>query len=158
MENSTKSSTGSAPSWEPNSVDHYTKMGKLTQLSRLLGWKHLKAHSQHQQQNLDTQAKAYRRQFLGDDKQVQGKDFAEDNDMREQIVLGDINNPAPVVITQSSGGNEILKLLAVAGMAAGIPLAGIAGYLLSQKDTKQPPNTTETIERDYTIEAITIEN
>lgn len=157
MENSTKSSTESAPTWEPNSVDHYTKMGKLTQLSRVLGWKHLKAHSQHQQQNLDTQAKVYRRQFLGDDEKVQGNDIAEDDDMREQIVLGDINNPAPVVITQSGGGNDLLKLLAVAGMAAGIPLAGIAGYLLNKPAQPTPAVESTSTEKDYEIGEVVIE-
>lgn len=89
-------------------------------------------------------------------KNVWGENVASEGDDMGDIILGDNVHPAPVIVT--GGGNEILKLLAVAGMAAGIPLAGIAGYLLSQKDAKLPPNTTETIERDYTIEAITIEN
>jgi hypothetical protein len=83
---------------------------------------------------------------------------SEDESMRV-LSAGDVHvHHAPVPQKQDSMLSKALPLIATAGMAAGIPLAGIAGYLLSQKDAKPPASTTETIERDYTIEEITIEN
>lgn len=62
--------------------------------------------------------------------------------------------------SEPSFAQKIAPLLAVAGMSAGIPLAGIAGYMLSQKPAPQPvvsePANT-TIERDYQIGEVVIE-
>ena len=90
-------------------------------------------------------------------KNVWGETVRPEGEEMGDIILGDNVHPAPVIVT--GGGSEILKLLAVAGMAAGIPMAGIAGYLLSQKDAQQPgPSAiTETIQRDYQIGEVLIE-
>lgn len=91
-------------------------------------------------------------------KNVWGQEVSTSDDEMGDIILGDNIHPAPVVV--QGGGNDLLKLLAVAGMATGIPMAGIAGYLLSQKPTPQPvitqPENT-TIERDYQIGEVLIE-
>jgi hypothetical protein len=122
---------------------------KLETLTGMIGIHSLLKHKQMSEANQEAENRWARKNVWGENVAAEGDDMGD-------IILGDNVHPAPVIVT--GGGNEILKLLAVAGIAAGIPLAGIAGYLLSQKDTTQPPNTTETVERDYTIEAITIEN
>ena len=116
----------------------------------MIGIQSLLKHKQMSQANQEAENRWARKNVWGETVRPEGEEMGD-------IILGDNVHPAPVIVT--GGGSEILKLLAVAGMAAGIPMAGIAGYLLSQKDAQQPgPSAiTETIQRDYQIGEVLIE-
>lgn len=81
----------------------------------------------------------------------------QESDGEEMRILasGDVH------LTQAATQQSSLKpALAALALGAGIPMAGLAGYLLSQKPTPQPvitqPKNT-TIERDYQIGEVLIE-
>jgi hypothetical protein len=124
---------------------------KLETLTGMIGIHSLMSHKRMSEANQEAENRWTR-------KNVWGEDTKPADDEMGDIILGDNIHPAPVVV--QGGGNDLAKLLAVAGMAAGIPLAGIAGYLLSQKPAPQPvvsePETT-TIERDYQIGEVLVE-
>ena len=96
----------------------------------------------------------YRRKGLG----MKTEPESEDESMKV-LSNGDVHvHHAPIPQKQESTLSRALPIIATAGMAAGIPLAGIAGYLLSQKDELKPiPPATETIERDYQIGEVLVE-
>jgi hypothetical protein len=120
---------------ETNLVDHYTKMGKLTQMARLLGIKNLTMHHRNQKTNLETQSRVYRREMLGDENTE-----SDDEDMGDHTVLGNVTHPTPIVVAgQQSSGNDFLKGLAIAALGAAIPGAGIAGYLVNQAINNPTP-------------------
>lgn len=123
---------------------------KLETLTGMIGIHSLVNHKRMSEANQEAENRWAR-------KNVWGQEMAASDDEMGDIILGDNIHPAPVIV--QGGGNDIIKMLAVAGMAAGIPLAGIAGYLLSQKPDPpaavEPVNTT--IERDYQIGEVSID-
>ena len=117
---------------------------KLETLTGMIGVRSLLRHNKMSEANQEAENRWTR-------KKVWGEDTKPADDEMGDIILGDNIHPAPVVV--QGGGTDWVKLLAVAGMAAGIPLAGIAGYLLSQRE----PAESTTIERDYQIGEVQIE-
>ena len=109
----------------------------------------LNAHRKRQDKNLDAEEAATRKKLWGDTSSTNTNPTGED--MGDQIVLGDYNNPTPIVLNQQSSG--IGKLLTGAALATGlmgIPAAGIVGYMLSQSQkvapVVTPPFTDESLD------------
>jgi hypothetical protein len=106
---------------------------KLEEWTATLGINALKKHQQRTDRNLDAEDAAVRAQAwdteTGSDDQEEG--------LVDTTILGDVTNPTPVVISQS--GNKLGPLIAAALLGAGIPLAGVAGYLLSQSQATPVP-------------------
>ena len=69
------------------------------------------------------------------------------------IVLGDVQHPAPIVIAgQQSGGSDFVKGLAIAALGAAIPGAGLAGYFISNALTKPDTPVIQPIDQnDFSV-------
>ena len=110
----------------------------------------LDAHRKRTEKNLNAEEAAVRQKLWGESPGK--KEETTGDDMGDQIVLGDLTHPTPIIVNQPAS-NGLGKMLAGAALAAGmigIPGAGIAGYLLSQmqKDNPvdAPPFTDESLD------------
>lgn len=133
------SSSTASTDWPAETVDHYEKMGRLHQLSRLLGIRKMERDDQEQHLNREAESKAARRQWIGD----AADDDKDADDMGNQTILGDVTNPTPIVVAGNQGGSDTLKTLAA--MALGVLVGGgglaagaAAAYLLNRPDTETP--------------------
>ena len=106
------------------------------------------SHRKRTEKNLNAEEAAVRRQLWGSKESPE----PEEDNMGDQIVLGDLTNPTPIIVNQPAS-NGLGKVLAGAALAAGmigIPGAGIAGYLLSQMQKDNPvdvpPFTDESLD------------
>ena len=111
---------------------------QLEELTGVLGFQALKNYRKSSEANREAEERAVRRQIdsaSGSDST--DRDLTGGEDMaNENIVLGGIHNP-PAVVYPPDRGN-LLPSLAAAALAAGIPLAGLAGYMYSQADADRP--------------------
>lgn len=84
--------------------------------------------SEERRKNREAESAFARRQWGSDP--AAGSESDTDDDMR-QTILGDVNHPAPIMVPQpkSSIGPALLAGL----LAAGIPTAGLLGYLLARQ-------------------------
>ena len=126
--------------------DHVKGQGKIAQLIQLraLGW--LNGNEQRQAKVDEAERNWYIRQ-LGESVDKSG----ESDDMGA-TVLGDINHPAPVVISQPPQQSNLMPL-ALLALAAAIPATGaigVAGYLRANRD-KQPAAVTHPGFDDSTV-------
>lgn len=111
----------------------------LEALTGVLGFKTLQAHQKRQAANIAAEDAAVRKQLWGEKTNT-----AEGDDMGDQIVLGDLTHPTPIIVNQPQQ-NGLGKVLAGAALAAtliGVPAAGVAGYAISQLLNKQENTTT----------------
>jgi len=123
---------------------------KLESLTGLMGYRMLDAHRKRTEKNLNAEEAAVRQKLWGESPGK--KEETTGDDMGDQIVLGDLTHPTPIIVNQPAS-NGLGKVLAGAALAAGmigIPGAGIAGYLLSQmqkdKPVDVPPFTDESLD------------
>ena len=110
---------------------------QLEELTGVLGFQALKNYRKSSEANREAEERAVRRQIddaSGSDST--DRDLTGDDMANENIVLGGIHNP-PAVVYPPDRGN-LLPSLAAAALAAGIPLAGLAGYMYSQADADRP--------------------
>lgn len=103
--------------------------------------------SQDQLKNLEAESAWARKKLYGSEEAV-----SESEDMGHTI-LGDVTNPAPIVIAPqsqgSSGGlSQTLIPLALGASLMGVPAAGLAGYFLSKT---QSPVAQPTQQQDETV-------
>ena len=115
-----------------------------------MGYRMLDAHRKRTEKNLNAEEAAVRQKLWGESPGK--KEETTGDDMGDQIVLGDLTHPTPIIVNQPAS-NGLGKVLAGAALAAGmigIPGAGIAGYLLSQmqkdKPVDVPPFTDESLD------------
>ena len=115
-----------------------------------MGYRMLDAHRKRTEKNLNAEEAAVRQKLWGESPGK--KEETTGDDMGDQIVLGDLTHPTPIIVNQPAS-NGLGKMLAGAALAAGmigIPGAGIAGYLLSQmqkdKPVDVPPFTDESLD------------
>ena len=87
----------------------------------------MQAAAEERQKNQEAESRAVRSQLWGSDETVS------DDEMR-QTILGDIHNPAPIIMPQQqqSTVGPLLTGAAIGAMLLGVPAAGVAGYLLSK--------------------------
>jgi hypothetical protein len=85
--------------------------------------------------NEEAENRWWRKTVTGESQPV---DNADDEEMGN-IMLGDVNHPAPVVISPPPQSNSIQTALLATALSA---LAGVGGYLLAAKDSEpsQVPN------------------
>lgn len=115
---------------------------QLEELTGVLGFQTLRNYRKSSEANREAEDRAVRRHLdRATESSSKDLDLAGDDMANENIVLGGIHNPPAVVYPPSTNG--ILPTLAAAALAAGIPLAGIAGYLYSQSDSNDRPSFTD---------------
>lgn len=120
---------------------------KLETLTGLLGIQSLQKQQQMSQKNQEAENKWARKNVWGDES-------TDEEDMSNQIILGDVTNPTPIVIAgNSGGGSDLLKGLAIAALGAAIPGAGLAGYALSTllSDKPTPTVTEPSDQNDFSV-------
>lgn len=76
--------------------------------------------------------------------------------MRGNTILGDIHYPAPVVVQQSpppssTGASPLLPMVLLSLLTGGLPVAGMAGYMLASAAKKLPQAVEQKFD-DETIE------
>jgi hypothetical protein len=106
------------------------------------------------QKNQEAENRFVRKKVWGSDEAE--SEAGEDMGSGGNIVLGDVQHPAPIVIAgQSGGGSDLLKGLAIAALGAAVPGAGLAGYALSTllADKPTPPATqpAEPSQSDFSV-------
>lgn len=131
-------------------VKYLDGKGKLEQWSGMMANQMLSNHRKEQRQNQAAESAFVRRQAWGENASKKTED-----DMGDNIILGDNIHPTPVIINspqnppqQQSG--SLLKTLAILAAGALIPGAGIGGYLASQMLAK--PTTETTVPDDQTLD------
>lgn len=124
----------------------------LEALSGVLGFKMLNDHRKRQDKNMTAEDAAVRRQLWGETSEAKA---TPGDEMGDQIVMGNMTHPTPIVVNQQPQSSGLGKVLAGAALGAsmlGVPAAGVAGYLLSQAGDKTPtavsPTPTESFDVD----------
>ncbi len=110
----------------------------LEALTGVLGYRMLDKHRQRLDKNIEAEDAAVRKKLWGS---TESNPTAGD-EMGDQIVLGNLTHPTPIIMPQQQSGS-IGKVLAGAAIAAGlmgIPAAGVIGFGLS-KILEQKPAT-----------------
>ena len=111
------------PEAKSKAISYFEKMGKLNLLTGVMGINQLKRNQQEQQRNQEAES-AWVRKTQWDDSGDEGEQ------MGDQNILGDVTNPAPIVI--QGGGNGGTSLLT---LALGAALGG-GGIWLGQQLSK----------------------
>jgi hypothetical protein len=111
---------------------------KLETLSGLLSYRAANHHQKEREKNIEAENKRVRKELWTDECERSGEDMG-------HTILGDYH-PPQVVVTggqQSSSFGKVLAGAAIGASLLGIPGAGIAGYLFSQMNQKEPPATQQ---------------
>jgi hypothetical protein len=126
------------PDFKTDIQEKSNRQWKLETLTGVVGYRMLDAHRKRTEKNLDAEEAAVRQKLWGESPGK--KDETTGEDMGDQIVLGDLTHPTPIIVNQPSTGlGKVLAGSALAAGMLGIPGAGIAGYLLSQMQQKDKP-------------------
>jgi len=114
---------------------HLDRQGRLEQWILVEGFNWMKDSMKRQAANEEAENRWWRKTVTGESQPV---DNADDEEMGN-IMLGDVNHPAPVVISPPPQSNSIQTALLATALSA---LAGVGGYLLAGKDSEpsQVPN------------------
>jgi hypothetical protein len=107
-------------------------MGRLNLLSGVIGANNLKRETDSHHKNREAEESYVRRTVWGSEE----AETPEDESMRD-TVLGDIIHPTPIIYPPKQ--SSIMPALLGTLVGAGIPLALLAGYMLSQPDDSKPP-------------------
>ena len=126
---------------------HLTMQGRIKQLVTLMGLNWMNEGQRRQSANEQAETEWYRRQLGLEPQQTSTEEF----DMKN-VQLGDINNPAPIIIAPPAPQppNNSLQNLLMGGLATG--MAGVIGYLVaggnqqpSQVPQPNPPAVTQPV-------------
>jgi len=137
----------STEAWKPSWINFLIKKGRIQTLGALTAVQDLRAKAAENQRNSEAESAHVRRSVWGEDVAKS----TESDDMGHTI-LGDVNHPAPIVITQPAQPQSNLLPLALAALAAfGIPTALIGGAAAAYMLTKQPATQTQPTYQDETV-------
>lgn len=104
---------------------------KLEAMANLVGLRALQSHQQMNQLNQEAENRAVRKKLWGNDGGANGEGQA----VNGTNILGDVTYPTPIVMQGGSqsqnGASSLLKTAGLLALGAGMPLAGVGGYLLS---------------------------
>lgn len=124
--------------WKTNFTDFLRGRGKIQQLAELTAVQHMQAMSEDTKRNIQAESAHVRKTAWGD-AGTQSTNTAEEDTTMGNTILGDINQPPAVVITQPAPAQSNLSTalaLALAGLVpVGVGAAGAgaaAAYLLSK--------------------------
>jgi hypothetical protein len=132
----------STPNWQTNFTEFWKGRGKIQQLGELTAVQHMQAIAKDNQRNIEAESAAVRRKLWGSDESK-----ATESDDMGNTILGDVTNPAPIVINQPAPQQSNLLPIALAALAGlGIPTAMVGGaaamYLLNKPAATQPQPQT----------------
>lgn len=113
-----------SPDLKNQAIDYWKRRGLLQLWTGVIGNQRLQHENDATRKNREAEEAHVRKNVWGYTDPEQSED-----DMGHTI-LGDINNPAPVVYPPPQA--SVLPALAAAALGALVPAAGIGGYLLSQ--------------------------
>lgn len=114
-----------------------------------MGFQALKKHQAETDKNMAAENSHVRRSVWGSAESTEDTD---DMGSGGNIVLGDVQHPAPIVIAgNSGGGSDLIKGLAIAALGAAIPGAGLAGYLISNALDKVTPVVQPIDQPDFSV-------
>lgn len=134
----------STANWQTNFTAFWKGRGKIQQLGELAAVQHMQAIAKDNQRNLEAESSAVRRQLWGSNESK-----ANESDDMGNTILGDVTNPAPIVINQPQ--SNLLPLALAALAAFGIPTALIGGAAAAYMLTKQPATQTQPTYQDETV-------
>lgn len=135
--------------WKQQYATYLNNRGKIRNWIEMTEAENWAANHEEQQKNREAESAWTRKELWGNDGVSGGEE-----EMR-QTVLGDINNPAPIVVPPApqptSGLAQIALPLALGLAAGGIPTAAIGGAALAtylnrpQSEQPSKPITDETV-------------
>jgi len=133
------STAQSTQSWKTRTTDFFNKKGRLNLWANLIGVQSLQDSQAENLKNQQAENQWYRKQM--------GYEPESEDDVSTTI-LGDVfQQPTP----QAKQGLSTLAAIGIGLAAAGIPVAGVGGFVLSQMLEKSEPtqvidtNTDETV-------------
>lgn len=110
---------------------YWEKMGRLNLLTGVIGAENIKRESDQHFKNREAEEAYVRRTAWGST----GEESKSENEGMRDTVLGDIIHPTPVVMPQQQQ-SSLLPAVLGAMLGAGVPLAGLAGYMLNRPATQ----------------------
>jgi len=125
-------------------LDRLSNREQLEELTGVLGWKSLNNYRKSSEANREAEDRAVRRQFDQSGSDSKDVDLEGDNVGTENIVLGGIHNP-PAINNVYPPQSSILPAILGAAVAIGVPLAGVGGYLMSQKPEVVQPGEDQSV-------------
>ena len=127
----------SSTNWQQDSKgilgNFYKNRAKISNWAGVVAMQNLRANSQEQLKNQEAESSWVRRHLWGASEGAGGESKEADDDMGHTI-LGDINNPAPIILPPQPSSSLPTVLAALGMLAAG----GLAGYLLSRPAQPAP--------------------
>ena len=119
---------------QSETINHWSRMAKLKAWAGVIAARALQDHQAEQLKNQQAENAFVRTTAWGAKDGEEGEDMAGGH-----TFLGDVvQQPSPIIMP-GNAGSDLLKLILVGALAAGVPGAGIAGYLLSQQSSTPTP-------------------
>ena len=113
------------------------RMGKIRQWAGVVAMQDLERSAAEQQENREAESAWVRRHLWGKSESSKDSKQSQSDDMNTTI-LGDVTNPAPVVIAPASTVRSGLGTLAAVLLGASIPAAAGGGALATYFATRKP--------------------
>ena len=128
---------------------HLDRQGRLEQWILVEGFNWMKDAMKRQAANEEAENRWWRKTVTGESQPV---DNADDEEMGN-IMLGDVNHPAPVVIAQPPQSNSIQTALLATALSA---LAGVGGYMFANNKKPEPTPVIEQPSVSFDDASVTI--
>ena len=131
-------SATSSETWKRKLTDHLMRMGKIRQWAGVVAMQDLEKAATEQQKNREAESSWVRRNLWGSQENTSQSQSSDD---MQTTVLGDVTNPAPVVIAPQ--GKSGIGTLAAVLLGASIPAAAGGGALAAYMATRAPTQPTQ---------------